>query len=126
MYYFLRRCPLLPVKVKARRLLRVSKGVSHQILKNQKSYYSKATEIFWNQESPEVPFWNQFNNAYLFDEIILFLLFPEDIDDILPKKISIRSLTKVCDFILHRFVIPFLIHQFIELLHFIWKQNPSV
>lgn len=126
MYCFLRRCPLLPVKLKARRLLRVSKGVSHQILKNKKSYYSKATEVFWNQESPQVPFWNQWSSSYLFDEIILFLLFPEDMDYMLPKKMSIRSLTKVCDFLLHRFVIPFLIHQLIELLHFIWKQDSSV
>jgi hypothetical protein len=126
MYSFLRRCPLLPLKIKAQRMVRVSKGVSHQIFKNKKSYYSKVTEILLTEETSNIPFWSNWSGSYLMEELIIFLLFPDNVDDLLSKNISIRTLTKLCDILLHRLIIPIIIHQVIDVLHFFWKQNSSI
>ena len=89
MYCFLRRCPLWPMKLKVKRFVRVTKGVSHQILKNQKNYCNKAMEIVLDSESSQLPFWKGFSGTYLIDEIVLFLLFP---DEELTKVINLSAL----------------------------------
>lgn len=121
MYCFLRRCPLWPMKLKVKRFVRVTKGVSHQILKNQKNYCNKAIEIVLDSESSQLPFWKGFSGTYLIDEIVLFLLFPDE--EIFSGKYSIRMLTKLLDLILYRFLIPFFVHTLMEYLHSIFEKN---
>ena len=111
-----KRCPLLPQKVKIKRILRVSSVIQNRVQKNNNEYIIKGVETFLNKEISHLPILKNFEEIYLMNELINFILYRDDLKKIKDEKYQLKIIICISQIIVKRFFIPFLINFFLSYL----------
>lgn len=112
----LKRCPLLPSKIKLTRTIRATKSISQRLSKNQTGYIHKIIEIFVTTETPLFPTFSNVINIDVFTEIVLFFIFRDDFNKIFTRK-NFKLLTLLIDILVYRILIPIVVHYILFLLN---------
>ena len=112
-----RRCPILREKIKIQRILRVSSAIQNRVQKGNDQYFRKGVETLLNTEITHIPILMNFEEIYLIDELIDFILYYDELKKIHYEKYRIKVIIYILQIIMKRIFVPFLINIFLSYLN---------